>query len=303
MPDEITNAPSTSTETTPTEETVTSSTPATTATVETNPEVSSEKEPAVDPSTMKSKDIAELIRLQREKELSDKKTETTKEEEWFDKDRGFKTKEDFVKSYSEAQNKIRETSEQLKQFEEFKAQAETQLAELAKKAENAPLSPEDAQRKEAITKWQAENKESLDFIKNLVKEDLKKETVKEQIQTSAITERNNWKQEFDKDEARKTLWPKMEEIYAKKGNRIFQEFVHNPFPYLEALAFKENFSSIAQKIKQEAIESYKAEMKQAAEVAKSKSTAIPGGVKSLAGEIDVSKMSSSEIAALLARGE
>jgi len=256
--------------------------------------------PEVKPEAMKSDEIKNLI--ENPPKVEDKKTETVTEE-WFDKERGFKTAEDMRKSYAEAQNAIREKSTALKELETFKSQAEVQLAELAKKAESAPLSPEDAQKKQAIESWKSENKDSLEFIKNLVKEDLRKESVQETIQTAAITDRNAWKQEFDKDEARKTLWPKMEEIYAKKGDKMFQDMIHNPFPYLEAVAFKENFSSIAQKIKAEAIESYKSEMKQAAEAAKAKSTATPGGLKNLAGGVDVSQMSASDLAALLPRGD
>jgi uncharacterized protein YnzC (UPF0291/DUF896 family) len=249
---------------------------------------------------LKSDEIKSMLEKPPVQEV---KPEVPKEEEWFDKERGFKTADDMKKSYAEAQNAIREKSTALKELEQFRSQAEVQLAELAKKAEEAPLTPEESQRQEAIKQWQVENRESLDFIKNLVKEDLRKESVQETIQTAALTDRKNWKAEFDKDEARKTLWPKMEEIYAKKGDKIFQEMIHNPFPYLEAVAFKENFASIAQKIKQEAIDQYKAEMQQAAEVAKAKSTATPGGVKNLAGQVDVTKMSSTDLGALLPRSE
>jgi hypothetical protein len=261
--------------------------------------------PAVEvkPENMKSDEIKSLIENPPKAEAKVEAPIEENKDNWFDKERGFKTAEDMKKSYGEAQNAIREKSTQLKELETFRSQAETQLAELTKKAESAPLSPEDAQRKQAIEAWKGENKESLEFIKNLVKEDLRKESVQETIQTAAITDRQNWKSEFDKDEARKTLWPKMEEIYAKKGDKMFQDMIHNPFPYLEAVAFKENFSSIAQKIKAEAIESYKQEMKQAAEVAKAKSTAVPGGLKNLAGGTDVSQMSSTDLAALLPRGE
>ena len=254
------------------------------------------------PAEMKSDELKSLIENPPKDEAKVEAPVESKED-WFDKERGFKTAEDMKKSYAEAQNAIREKSEKMKELETFRSQAEVQLAELAKKAEAAPLSPEDAQRKQAIEGWKNENKESLEFIKNLVKEDLRKEAVQEQIQTAAITDRNAWKQDFDKDEARKTLWPKMEEIYAKKGDKMFQDMIHNPFPYLEAVAFKENFSTIAQKIKLEAIEQYKQEMKSAAEVAKAKSTATPGGLKNLAGGVDVSSMSSKDLASLLPRGD
>jgi hypothetical protein len=295
MPEETITEQETTTESTtataPSETTVDSTTSSSAST----PEV---KETPVDPSKMKSLDIAELI-----KKSNEPKPEAPREDEWFDKERGFKTKEDFIKSYTEAQNAIREKSEQLKKFEEFKSQAEVQLKELSEKAEKAPLSPEDAQKQEALKKWQQENKESLDFIANLVEEKVKSKQVKDQVESSAVKERNDWKQEFDKDEARKSLWPKMEEIYAKEGGQIFQKFMQNPFPFLEAVAFKENFSVIAEKIKQEAIEKYKLDQKQAAEVARNKSTATPGGLKIQAGETDVSKMSSADLAALLPRGE
>jgi hypothetical protein len=254
------------------------------------------------PEAMKSDELKSLIENPPKVEEKAVPAEENKDN-WFDKERGFKTAEDMKKSYAEAQNAIREKSEKMKELETFRSQAEVQLAELAKKAEAAPLTPEDAQRKQAIEAWKVENKESLEFIKNLVKEDLRKESVQESIQTAAITDRNAWKQEFDKDEARKTLWPKMEEIYAKKGDKMFQDMIHNPFPYLEAVAFKENFSTIAQKIKAEAIEQYKTEMKSAAEVAKAKSTATPGGLKNLAGGVDVSSMSSKDLASLLPRGD
>jgi hypothetical protein len=252
------------------------------------------------PADMKSDEIKSLI---EKPPVIEAKVEAPKEEVWFDKEHGFKTAEDMKKSYAEAQNAIREKSVALKELEQFRSQAEVQLSELAKKAENAPLSPEDAQKKQAIESWKNENKDSLEFIKNLVKEDLRKESVTETIQTAAIKDRQEWKKSFDQDEARKTLWPKMEEIYAKKGDKMFQDMIHNPFPYLEAVAFKENFSSIAQKIKAEAIESYKQEMKQAAEAAKAKSTATPGGLKNIAGGVDVSQMSASDLAALLPRGD
>lgn len=261
--------------------------------------------PAVEakPESMKSEELKNLIENPPKVEAKVEALSEENKDTWFDKERGFKTAEDMKKSYAEAQNAIREKSTQLKELENFRSQAESQLAELAKKAESAPLSPEDAQRKQAIEAWKGENKESLEFIKNLVKEDIRKESIQETIETAAVKERNEWKKSFDQDEARKALWPKMEEIYAKNGDKMFENMIKNPFPYLEAVAFKENFSSIAQKIKQDAIESYKQEMKQAAEVAKKKSTAVPGGLKNLAGGTDVSQMSSTDLAALLPRGE
>ena len=108
MPEETTTAPSTATETAPVSETST----ATAAPI--TPEVK-----AVDPASLKSDELKDLIN-NPPAQVEDKKTESVQEEEWFDKERGFKTKEDFVNSYTEAQNKIRETSEQLKQFESFK---------------------------------------------------------------------------------------------------------------------------------------------------------------------------------------
>lgn len=276
-------------------------TPATTSETPTAPVTPEPKE--IDPTTLKADEIKDLINNPPKLDQTNPDGTPAVKEEWFDKEHGFKTKEDMIKSYTEAQNKIRETSEQIKQFENFKNEAEVQLQELSKKAASAPLSPEDAQKKQAIEKWQSENQESLEMIANIVEQKVKAKQVNENIKTAALTERNNWKSEFDKDEARKTLWPKMEEIYAKKGDKIFQEFIQNPFPYLEAVAFKENFGMIAEKIKQEAVEQYKAQQLQAAEVAKSKSTAIPGGVKSISGQVDVSKLSSSELAAMLPRAD
>jgi hypothetical protein len=288
---------------TPTETTTSVAPVENASTAQAQEQAATESKP-IDPSTLKADELKDLInnppKVEQKQEAA---PDQAKQEEWFDKDRGFKTKDDMLKSYTEAQNKIRETSEQLKQFENFKAQAEAQLAELSKKAEMTPLSAEDQQKQAAIKQWQSENKESLDFIKNMVKQEILQEQMKSQIEDKAINDRKTWKSDFDKDDSRKHLWPKMEEVYAKKGDKIFQDFIHNPFPYLEAVAFKENFSSIADKIKAEAVEAYKAGLKQAAEAERSKSTATPGGLKSISGEMDVSKMSSSDIAALLPRGD
>jgi hypothetical protein len=268
--------------------------------------------PVAEPKTidsMKSSEIKDLMnnppKIEEPKAEEPAKVEGQEvpDDKWFDKERGFKTAEDMKKSYAEAQNAIREKSEKLKELEQFKNQADLQMQELSKKAAAAPLSPEDLQKKQAIEQWEVENKDSLAFIENRILQKINQKQVQETIETSALNDRNNWKSDFDKDEGRRTLWPKMEEVYAKKGDKIFQEFIQNPFPYLEAVAFKENFSSIAEKIKQEAVEQYKASVKQAAEVARAKSTATPGGLKISSGDVDVSKMSSGDLAAMLPRGQ
>jgi len=222
------------------------------------------------------------------------KEEPKKEDDWFDRDRGFKTKEDAIKSYTNLQNTLRERAEREKQLQ-------GELDQLKQKAQERPLTVEEKERQEAVQNWKEENKDAIEFLKKEIRSDIEKETHKKTYEETALGERKKWKEEFDKDDSRKALWPVMEEIYAKQD--VPAEFFKNPFPFLEAMAFKQNFSSIAEQIRAEAVEQYKASIKEADEAAKQNATGRPGGSKKAAGEIDPSKMSSSELGSLLPRNE
>jgi len=267
------------------------------APVETKPE---------DITTLSSDQIAEKLKssdpVNTVKPAETKPAEVTKlaEEEWFDKAHGFKTKEDAIKSFGEAANKIRELAEQNKQV----------MSELEKTKQTRTLSPEEQQKEQAIKQWQLENKTAIDFLKKTILEEVNQTKKEEDSVKEVIDTRKSWYEEFQKDDKRKELWPKMEETFNKYGydaQSRYQGFMasvdKNPLAVLEAMAFKENFPNILENLKKEAIEQYKEQLKQAAEAEKKSKTAVPGGPKSLAGDIDVSKMSASEIADLLPRGE
>lgn len=224
--------------------------------------------------------------------------EVQNKDDWFDKERGFKTKEDAIKSYQSLQETLRQRAEREKQLQ-------TEIDSLKNKSVSTPLTPEEKTKQEALEKWKTENKQALDFLKEEIKKDMHGENLVKDIQSKVLDARNTWKQEFDKDDARKQLWPKMEEIWAKHGNleTVQAEVFKNPFPFIEALAFYQSFPTIAEKIKSEAVEQYKANIRQAAEAERAGKTALPGGQKQTAPDVDPAKMSSTELAALLPRAE
>ena len=220
--------------------------------------------------------------------------EEPKEEEWYDKKRGFKTRDDADKAYAEAQNKIRELSENQKRYE-------SELTEIKEQSLKRPLTQDEQQRQEAIQSWKHENKDAIDFLKQEIKKDMEKENEADSFKKQALDSRKKWKDDFDKDESRKVLWSKMEEHY--KDRDVFQEFAKNPFPYLEAVAFQQDFPSIAEKIRAEAVEDYKKQIKEAEEAESSKATGSPGGSAKSKGAVDPGAMSSEEISSLLPRND
>lgn len=243
-----------------------------------------------------SGDIKEILEgAPAQKEIKkESPSDPPKEEEWFDKEKGFKTKDDALKSYSEAQNKLRELSEEKKRYE-------SELAQIKKKESERPLTEEEKSRQASIQQWKDENKDAIQFLKDELKKDLERENQVKDFEKEALAARKQWKEEFDKDESRRTLWPKMEEIYSKKD--FFHEVSKNPLEVIEALAFKESFPSIAEKIRAEAIEQYKEQVKEAEVAEKKRKTAVPGGSKKSSEDVDPSKMSSSELAGLLGRSD
>ena len=220
---------------------------------------------------------------------------------WFDPDRGFKTKEDAVKSYGELQEKLRQQSVQLKELEQREKIIIQQQEEIRQRNQAGAMSEEDKQKQAALERWKLENSDALNFIKQEIKKDMEVENSRQTFEQQALKARNDWKAEFDKEESRKVLWPVMEEIFKEKD--IFQEFAKNPLPFIEALAFQKNFGTIAAQIKAEAVSQFKAELSKANEAERVNSTANPGGLKTPTGEVDVSKMSSTDIGALLPRND
>ena len=94
----------------------------------------------------------------------------------------------------------------------------------------------------------------------------------------------------------------MEQVFKEKGDTAesaVQDFAKNPLPYIEAMAFHKNFANIAEQIKADAVAQYVASQKGAAEAERKSHFALPGGPKSGSGDLDVSKMSSADIAKLL----
>jgi hypothetical protein len=257
---------------------------------------------APDTAKMKSEEIKTLLEQKPEEakpEVAETKTETktpdaVKEEEWFDKEKGFKTKEDALKSYNELQNALRQRAEDQKRLQE-------ELKSLKTQSEKRELTPEEKTREEAVRKWEEENKDAINFLEKRISERLTKKQAVETFEQEALRERNKWKEEFDKDDSRKVLWPAMEKIYSEKD--IFQDFAKNPLQYIEAAAFQKEFPSIAERIRAEAIEQYKAQVKEAAEAEKRTKTEISGGAKAKAGDIDVTKLSSAELAKVLGRAD
>lgn len=255
-------------------------------------------EPTVDPASLKSDDIRSLIEQKAKEPEAPKTPEIAqtqpeqKQEEWFDKEKGFKTKDDALKSYNELQNTLRQRAEEQKRME-------AELNQFKQKANERPLTEEEKNREKSVKEWEEQNKEAIEFLEKRVAERLEKKKETETFEQSALNARQSWKQEFDKDESRRALWPTMEKIYAEKD--VFRSFATNPLEAIEAMAFKKEFPSIAEKIRAEAIEQYKASIKEAAEAERRGKTEIPGGAKTLTGDLDAGKMSSSEIANMLRR--
>lgn len=276
------------------------------------PEVKTETEQEGE-KKLSSADIKQAIELSKQKEAEAAKSspptpapivkegEKPVEETWFDKDRGFKTRDDYDKSIRAGQEKIRQQAEQLKSID-------SELQNLRTRESQKTMSPEEKQRMTAIESWKNENKQAIDFIKDEVKRDIERESVVKDFEKSARQEIEEWKSKFDADPERSKLWPTMGELYKKEvivdpnGQPIFKGFLQNPLKYFEAVAFKEKFSEVAERIKQDAIEQYKKSIKEAAEAERSNTTALPGGPKST-GEVDVSKLSVAELAKLLPRRE
>lgn len=238
------------------------------------------------------KKLAEPVKPEVKEEVKPEVKETPKEEEWFNKEKGWKTKEDAEKSHSELMNTLRERSEHQKKIE-------AELAAIKQKAAERPLTEEEITREKAVQEWENQNKDAIEFLEKRISERLEKKKVAESFEQTALNERKSWKENFDKDESRRVLWPTMEKIYAEKN--FFQEIAKNPFEAIEALAFKKDFPTIAEKIRAEAIEQYKASIKEAEVAERRGKTETPGGPKTVAGELDVKKLKSSEIANLLRR--
>lgn len=265
-------------------------------TVETQDTV--ETQETKDVGSKSSDEIKSLIQSGTPETKAEEKKEEpkpkVKEEEWFDKEKGFKTKEDALKSYTNLQNTLRERAEREKQLQ-------SEIDNFKKQAETRPLTDDEKQRETQIKEWKEQNKEAIEFLKNEIRGELDQETQQKNYKNEALNARKSWKEEFDKDDSRKVLWPAMEQLYAEKN--LIEDFNKNPFPYIEAMAFKNDFSNIAERIRAEAVEQYKNELKEAGEAAKAKKTERPGGTRKTAGEVDPSTMSSGEIGNLLPRNE
>ena len=236
---------------------------------------------------------------------------------WFDADKGFKTVDDFKKSYAELQTKLTKQSEEVKaersRLELEQAQIRQEVESIKKLQAERVLTPEEKQKQEAIQRWQIENKDALEAIKEVIKGDLDKETIakrseeeNQKIEQGILKERNDWLTEFNKDPQRKTLWATMEQEFKEQGDTLdssIKDFVKNPLPYFEAKAIQKSLPSIIERAKAEAVEEYKASVKEAAEVERKTKFALPGGPKQGSGDVDVSKLSSSELGSLLKRNE
>ena len=290
--------------------------------------VTTNQSPLQKPDTQSSDEIRRQIEGQTKPEDGDGKKDGSNEpakqveevedkSKWFDPERGFKTAEDMKKSYAELQNTFRQKSEEIK-LERGKLELEQaqikQEAEKLKVIENQrTLTPEETQRQEAIKQWEVQNKDALDLIESKIAERLsqrqqveKSRENQELVVNNILKERNDWLDSFNKDTGRKALWPKMEQVFKEKGDTAeaaVQDFAKNPLPYIEAMAFHKNFPSIAEQIRAEAVEQYKAQVKEAAEVERTKGFARPGGAKTGTGDVDISKLSSSELGSLLQRNE
>lgn len=236
---------------------------------------------------------------------------------WFDPEKGFKTADDMKKSYAELQTKLTKQSEEVKlersKLELEQAQIKAEVEKIKAVQAQRPLTPEEVQKQEAVKQWEVQNKEALDLIESKIAERLQAKQQAEKVQQTSsdiekqiLKERNDWLENFNKDEGRKKLWPVMEQVFREKGDTqesVTKDFLKNPLPYMEALALHKNFASIAEQIKAEAIQQYVAKNKEAAEVERKTKFALPGGPKSGSGDVDISKLSSAEIGSLLQRNE
>lgn len=247
----------------------------------------------------------------------EKAQEVEDRSKWFDPEKGFKTADDMKKSYGELQSTLTKKSEEIKlertRLELEQAQIKDEAQKLKEIQEKRPLTTEEKAQKAAVEQWKTDNKDALDLIKDTIKKDLDQENlqkkqieVQSSVQEQILKERNEWLSGFNKDPGRKELWGKMEQIYKEKGDtadKVIHDFAKNPLPYIEAMAFHKNFPDIAEKIKLEAVQQYVATQKQAAEAERKTRFALPGGPKSGSGDLDVSKMSSKELAQLLPYNE
>lgn len=245
------------------------------------------------------------------------KTEIEDKSKWFDPDKGFRTPEDMKKSYGELQQKLTKTAEEVKversRLELEQAQIKAEVEKIKQVQSQRPLTPEETQKQEAVKQWKTQNKDALDLIKQTLKEDLdaesqqtKQNEVNSSIHNQILKERQDWLDSFNKDAGRKQLWNTMEQVFKEKGDTAesaVKDFAKNPLPYMEALAFHKNFSTIAEQIKAEAVQQYVSKQKEAAEVERKSKFALPGGPKAGTGDVDVSKLSSSEIGSFLSRNE
>jgi len=230
---------------------------------------------------------------------------------WF-KQMGFPDEATAIQSTKAAQEKIRQQAEELKQFktmEQSRVQEELQRLRALEAERN--LSPDEKAQREAFTRWEKENADALKLIEQRLvgklQQDFDIKPKAEQFQQEIAQERKAWKDAFDKEKPRAELWPIMETLYKEKAekfpNGIFDDFGRNPLPYVEAMAFQKDFPRIAERIRAEAIEQYKADVKKAEAAAKGIKTGIPGGAKSSSADVDVAGMSSKELGNLLPRSE
>jgi hypothetical protein len=255
--------------------------------------------------------------VQENSSNSQEKTEVEDKSKWFDPEKGFKTADDMKKSYSELQTKLTKQSEEVK-LEKMKldieqAKIREEMDKFNSIKSKRKLTPEEAEKQEAISKWETENKEALDLIEEKLEERRQKKESSQKVQEfnstiekQILKERNDWLENFNKDEGRKKLWPVMEQVFKEKGDSqdsVIKDFAKNPLPYIEAMALHKNFASIAEQIKAEAVQQYVAKTKEAAEVERKTKFALPGGPKTGTGDVDISKLSSSEIGSLLQRNE
>jgi hypothetical protein len=231
--------------------------------------------------------------------------EPGKDEPWY-KQFGFKSAAEAKQSYGSAQEKIRQQAEEIKNMklaEQSKVQQE--LERLRRIEQDRNLSPEEKTRQAAFENWEKENSDALHLIEKRLLGKLEEAyDIKPKAQAfeeQALADRKSWKDGFDKDPNRAALWPVMEQLY--KEQDIFHGFAKNPFPFIEALAFQKNFAVVAERIRAEAVEQYKASVQKAEAAARAGKTELPGGAKAISGERDVASMTSRQIADLLPRSE
>lgn len=224
---------------------------------------------------------------------------------WYKK-AGFEDEETGLKSVASAQEKIRQQSEELKNYKrEEQAKVQEELTRLRKIEADRNLTPEEKHQRETFQKWEKDNADALKLIEGRLLGKLEQEydiqPKARKYEEQVMSERNEWKKKFDADKSRAELWPIMDSLY--KEQDIFESFQRNPLPYVEAMAFQKNFTNIAERIGQDAVERYKAEIKKAEEAERRNKTGIPGGAKVTGGNTDVGSMSSRELGNLLPRNE